>query len=144
MSSEYGTDPVVEIAPAKKAPAARKAPVFKPKSAKKKSDTAAASHKRRNYNSYGTFVYKVLRQVHPDTGISKRAMDIMDSFVNDIFERIASEAGRLAHSNKRQTITSREIQTAVRLIMTGDLASYAVSDGTKAVTRYNAGVLSHG
>uniref|UniRef100_A0A667XE93 H2B clustered histone 13 n=2 Tax=Myripristis murdjan TaxID=586833 RepID=A0A667XE93_9TELE len=43
-------------------------------------------------------------------------MGIMNSFVNDIFERIAGEASRLAHYNKRSTITSREIQTAVRLL----------------------------
>ena len=34
----------------------------------------------------------VLRQVHPDTGISNKAMAILNSFVNDIFERIATEA----------------------------------------------------
>ena len=129
--------------PAKKAPAAtkgpaKKMPVKKPASgaAKKATD---ASRRKRNYNSYGTFIYKVLKQVHHDTGVSKRAMDIMDSFVNDIFERIAVEAGRLARSNKRQTITSREIQTAVRLILPGELAKHAVSEGTKAVTKYTAG-----
>jgi len=80
----------------------------------------------------------VLKQVHPDTGISKKAMLIMDNFINDIFERIASEAGRLARYNKRHTITSREIQTAVRLILPGELAKHAVSEGTKAVTKYNS------
>jgi histone H2B len=30
--------------------------------------------------------------VHPDTGISNKAMAILNSFVNDIFERIATEA----------------------------------------------------
>jgi histone H2B len=65
-------------------------------------------------------------------------MAIMNSFVNDIFERIAMEAGRLARYNKRQTITSREIQTAVRLLLPGELAKHAVSEGTKAVTKYNA------
>ncbi|KAG7269588.1 hypothetical protein CRUP_028640 [Coryphaenoides rupestris] len=59
--------------------------------------------------SYAIYVYKVLKQVHPDTGISSKAMGIMNSFVNDIFERIAGEASRLAHYNKRSTITSREI-----------------------------------
>jgi hypothetical protein len=34
----------------------------------------------------------VLKQVHPDTGISNKAMAILNSFVNDIFERIATEA----------------------------------------------------
>ena len=49
-------------------------------------------------------------QVHPDTGVSSKAMSIMNSFVNDVFERIAAEASRLAHYNKRSTISSREIQ----------------------------------
>lgn len=34
----------------------------------------------------------VLKQVHPDTGISNKAMAILNSFVQDIFERIATEA----------------------------------------------------
>ena len=77
-------------------------------------------------------------QVHPDTGVSSKAMSIMNSFVNDVFERIASEASRLAHYNKRSTISSREIQTAVRLILPGELAKHAVSEGTKAVTKYTS------
>ncbi|CAL8288808.1 unnamed protein product [Boreogadus saida] len=88
--------------------------------------------------SYAIYVYKVLKQVHPDTGISSKAMGIMNSFVNDIFERIAGEASRLAHYNKRRTITSREIQTAVRLLLPGELAKHAVSEGTKAVTKYTS------
>jgi hypothetical protein len=36
------------------------------------------------------------KQLHPDTGVSSKAMSIMNSFVNDIFVRIASEASRLA------------------------------------------------
>ncbi len=88
--------------------------------------------------SYAIYIYKVLKQVHPDTGVSSKAMSIMNSFVNDIFERIASEASRLAHYNKRSTITSREIQTAVRLLLPGELAKHAVSEGTKAVTKYTS------
>src|ERR1700691_1607317 len=80
----------------------------KPKSAGEKK----RHHRRRE--SYNIYIYKVLKQVHPDTGVSGKAMAIMNSFVNDIFERIASEASRLSHYNKRTTITSREIQTAVR------------------------------
>ena len=76
--------------------------------------------KRKRKESYAIYIFKVLKQVHPDTGISSKAMSIMNSFVNDIFERIAAEASRLAHYNKRSTITSREIQTAVRLLLPGE------------------------
>ncbi|KAI6226776.1 Histone H2B [Aphelenchoides besseyi] len=88
--------------------------------------------------SYAVYIYRVLKQVHPDTGISSKAMSIMNSFVNDVFERIAAEASRLATYNKKSTISSREIQTSVRLILPGELAKHAVSEGTKAVTKYTA------
>ncbi|KAL7672895.1 hypothetical protein ACOME3_007774 [Neoechinorhynchus agilis] len=103
---------------------------MKPKGDKKR-------HKKRK-ESYAVYIYKVLKQVHPDTGISSKAMSIMNSFVNDIFERIAHEASRLAHYNKKSTISSREIQTAVRLLLPGELAKHAVSEGTKAVTKYTS------
>ena len=94
--------------------------------------------RRKRKESYGIYIYKVLKQVHPDTGVSSKAMSIMNSFVNDIFERIAFEASQLAQYNKRSTITSREIQTAVRLLLPGELAKHAVSEGTKAVTKYTS------
>ncbi|XP_042206316.1 histone H2B-like [Homarus americanus] len=93
--------------------------------------------KRRRKESYSIYIW-VLSKVHPDTGVFLQAMSIMNSFVNDIFERIAAEASRLAHYNKRSTITSREIQTAVRLLLPGELAKHAVSEGTKAVTKYTS------
>jgi histone H2B len=56
----------------------------------------------------------------------------------DIFERVATEASKLAAYNKKSTISSREIQTSVRLILPGELAKHAVSEGTKAVTKYSS------
>lgn len=94
--------------------------------------------RKKRVSTYGTYIYKVLKQVHPDTGISSKAMSIMNSFVNDIFERIANEASKLSHHTGRSTISSREVQTAVRLILPGELAKHAVSEGTKAVTKYTS------
>ena len=96
------------------------------------------NRKRSRKESYSVYMYKVLKQVHPDTGILSKAMGIMNSFVNDIFERNAGEASCLVHYNKRSTITSREIQTAVRLLLPGELAKHAMSQGTKAVTKYTS------
>ncbi|XP_057356650.1 histone H2B type 2-F isoform X4 [Manis pentadactyla] len=121
--------------PAKSAPAPKKGTK---KAVTKVQKKDGKKRKRSRKESYSVYVYKVLKQVHPDTGISSKAMGIMNSFVNDIFERIAGEASRLAHYNKRSTITSREIQTAVRLLLPGELAKHAVSEGTKAVTKYTS------
>lgn len=164
-----------------KAPAG-KAPAEKKEAGKKTAAAASGEKKKRGKTrkeTYTTYIYKgmfffeswtrfggrfastnasfaVLKQVHPDTGISTRAMSILNSFVNgmssfrgcfrqlpltdspDIFERIATEASKLAAYNKKSTISSREIQTAVRLILPGELAKHAVSEGTKAVTKYSS------
>eukprot|EP00798_Chlamydomonas_sp_ICE-L_P000576 gene576-biopygen314 len=69
---------------------------------------------------------------------TSKAMGILNSFINDIFDKIASEAARLARYNKKPTVTSREIQTAVRLVLPGELAKHAVSEGTKAVTKFTS------
>lgn len=110
------------------------------KAAKTQKTPRTGDKKRRKSRkeSYSVYIYRVLKQVHPDTGVSSKAMSIMNSFVNDVFERIGAEASRLAHYNKRSTISSREIQTAVRLILPGELAKHAVSEGTKAVTKYTS------
>ncbi|KHN75679.1 Histone H2B 1 [Toxocara canis] len=108
------------------------------KAAKSQKPRGDKKKRMRRKESYSVYIYRVLKQVHPDTGISSKAMSIMNSFVNDVFERIAAEASRLAQYNKRSTISSREIQTAVRLILPGELAKHAVSEGTKAVTKYTS------
>jgi len=76
--------------------------------------------------------------VHPDTGISKKGMSIMNSFINDIFDRIATESAKLCRYSKKATVSSREVQTAVRLMLPGELSKHAVSEGTKAVTKFSA------
>ena len=94
-------------------------------------------HKKRS-ETFSSYIFKVLKQVHPDIGISNKAMMVMNSFVTDIFERIAREGARLVDMNDRNTLGSREIQTAVRLVLPGDLAKHAVSEGGKAVAKFDA------
>ena len=50
----------------------------------------------------------------------------MNSFINDVFERVAGESGKLTRYNKKATPSSREVQTAVRLMLPGELAKHAV------------------
>ena len=114
-----------------------------PKTIKKTAKAAKAAKKggdrkkkKKGVERYNSYIYKVLKQVHPDTGISKRAMSVMNSFINDIESKISEEGGKLARYNKSKTLNSREIQTSVRLLLPGELAKHAVSEGTKAVTKY--------
>ena len=114
-----------------KAPAKKTAKKVAEKRSSRKRSTAKAE-------TYKIYIYKVLKQVHPDTGISSKAMSIMNSFINDIFDKISVETTNLARYNKKPTVTSREIQTAVRLILPGELSKHAVSEGTKDVTKFTS------
>ncbi|XP_078069914.1 histone H2B 1/2-like [Mustelus asterias] len=109
------------------------------KKAQKKQVTNSGKKRRRfRKESYSLYIYKVMKQVHPDTGISSKAISIMRSFVKNIFKRITGEASSCCHYNMRSTISSPAIQTAVRLLLPGELAKHAVSEGTKAVTKYTS------
>ncbi|CAH8251558.1 unnamed protein product [Arabidopsis lyrata] len=101
----------------------------KKKKKKKKRDDLAGDEYRR-------YVYKVMKQVHPDLGITSKAMTVVNMFMGDMFERIAQEAARLSDYTKRKTLSSREIEAAVRLVLPGELSRHAVAEGSKAVSNY--------
>mmetsp|Transcript_93791 Transcript_93791/g.271039 ORF Transcript_93791/g.271039 Transcript_93791/m.271039 type:complete len:134 (-) Transcript_93791:172-573(-) len=105
------------------------APGEKPEGVKKKT--------KKHTQSYQGAIYKVLKQVHPKMRISKQAMSIMESCVLDTFERLAKETNNLCRMSRKDTVTSREIQSAVRLCLPGELSKHAVSEGCKAVMNYN-------
>jgi histone H2A len=79
------------------------------------------------------YIRKVLKQVHPDITITTEAINEMNLLIHSVAEGIINKSSHLAKTNKKKTISSREIQTAVRLCFPGDLSQYAVSAGTKAL-----------
>ena len=100
-------------------------------------DVLINKHYNISNKTFNMYIYKVLKRVHPELGISKRSMYIMNSFVNDILHRIANEARNLTvfYSNS-EVLTAREIQTAVSLILTGELRKHAIKEGIKAYNKY--------
>lgn len=124
-----------KISPKKEAvPGAPAASTKRPKASVVSGDR---KNKKKRNETFSLYIYKVLKQVHSDIGISKKAMDIMNSFVHDIFERIALESSKLVRYNKRRTLTSKEIQTSVKLLLPGELARHAVAEGSKAISKFS-------
>lgn len=96
--------------------------------------------KKRNNDSFSNYLYKVLKQVHPDVGISSKAMTVMDNFVVDVFERLSSEAASVIAHSPKDTLQARDYITAARLVLPGELAKHAVSEATKSITKYSQAV----
>lgn len=105
--------------------------------------TGAGRRKKRT-ETYNRYLFRVLTQINGgagrELGMSKAAMRVMNSFCNDVFDRITAEAARLCRTNKRKTVSTREIETAVNLILGGgsELGTHARAEATKALTNSRA------
>ncbi|RDY12930.1 hypothetical protein CR513_02211, partial [Mucuna pruriens] len=84
---------------------------------------------RRCVEGYQRYVYRVLKQVHPEMGISSKCMTVLNNLMNDMFERLAGEAARLKDYTGHMTLSSREIQGAVKLVLPGELGKHAIAEG---------------
>ena len=101
----------------------------------KKSAPKRTYHRRRK-ETFNIYIYKVLKQVHPEFGMSKKAMSVMNGFVYDSFDRIATEAGKMVKYNKKSTLDARSVQAACKLILPGELSKHAETEANKAVNKY--------
>ena len=100
------------------------------------SKTVKSTRSRRSKETFKTYIFKILKQVHPKVGISKKSMVILNNFVMDTFDKLAAEASSLAHTNNRDTLSGRDVQSAIRLVLPGDLSQHALSEASKAMTKY--------
>ena len=103
--------------------------------AKSSSTKKAAKHHRKGKRTFTSFVRKSLKAVNKELTLSSKAAAIVNSFIAHQFDRIATEAAALARASKRSTLGSREVQTAVRLLLPGDLAKHAIAEGVRAVSK---------
>eukprot|EP00584_Thalassiosira_punctigera_P010334 CAMPEP_0172526100 /NCGR_PEP_ID=MMETSP1067-20121228/1098_1 /TAXON_ID=265564 ORGANISM="Thalassiosira punctigera, Strain Tpunct2005C2" /NCGR_SAMPLE_ID=MMETSP1067 /ASSEMBLY_ACC=CAM_ASM_000444 /LENGTH=138 /DNA_ID=CAMNT_0013309539 /DNA_START=69 /DNA_END=485 /DNA_ORIENTATION=- len=115
--------------------AAAKASVVKKDGKKKKRSRTGKSTKP----SFSTYIYRVLKETHPEIGITKKSMGIMNDFVIDMMDKIASEAKTdLAISGKEKTLREWHVNTATKLVLPGELKKHGVNEGTKAIRNFNA------
>jgi histone H2A len=91
--------------------------------------------------SFKPYIQIVLKQVHPDTAINSSALNMVNSMAEIIAKKVMSNANRMALHSELKTISSREIQSAIRVCLPGELGKHAVSEGVKAVTKFvSAGI----
>jgi histone H3/H4 len=101
-----------------------------------KSKSIRKVHKKQR--GFDVYIQKVLKQVHPDTRISTKASYQMNKLLELLGGELVQKAHFFAAQSNVITITSREIQSSVRMIIPGELGKHVVSEGVKAVTKWNA------
>ncbi|KAH0284370.1 histone-fold-containing protein [Aureobasidium namibiae CBS 147.97] len=93
--------------------------------------------RKTDFSNFSIYIFRVLKQIHAENGISKNAMQIMNDFIKDLFTRIAELACDLCKKLKKATLQAHEIQTAIKLILPGGLADHAQGEGAKALRNFN-------
>ena len=88
-------------------------------------------------DSLQIYIFRQLKKVHPEMGISKSAMLSLNSMILDIYRKVSRAATELSRSNKSMTLSANDIQSAVKLCIPGEIGKLSVSEGTKALTHYN-------
>ena len=81
--------------------------------------------------SFKLYIFRLLKLVRPNNTISSKAMSIMNSLVNDMFNKIVEEAGKITKRNAKSTLGWREVNTAVRLLLPGELAIHACAEAVR-------------
>lgn len=97
--------------------------------------------KKKNYDTYRTFIQKLLQVEHPG-GIGGGALDIIDSYVKINHDKLIHNADLiLRHSNKK-TMSEREIFSAVLLAVGDNFAVEANRAGHEALEAYTSNLSS--
>lgn len=91
--------------------------------------------KKPNVDNFSPFIYKVLKQVHSELGISVKSMRIVNDFVCGVRNRLLREAVSVCELSQARTLDATSIVAAVRLVLPGELAMHSVSESTKAVAK---------
>jgi len=94
------------------------------------------TRKKARKQTWVMYIYKCLKHVHPEIGISSKAMRILNNFVDDLFEKIQSQAVELTKLRKAKTLSAREIQTAIRVTIPGELSRNAIIEGVKSANQF--------
>lgn len=65
--------------------------------------------RKKHGHSYSIYIYKIIKQVHPEIGVTKKSMAIFNSYVDDIFYRICNESKSLVLHRNKQTISAHDV-----------------------------------
>lgn len=92
--------------------------------------------KKKKNHYFEIFISKVLKQISADTYLTINTKQQLNSFLCILCKYIATCAIDLTIYIKKKTISEKEINGAISMIITGELLDNSISEGNKAVNNY--------
>ena len=102
------------------------------------SKTEQVRRHKKKFTSFSLYIYKVLKTISNDIGISQKGMKVVNSLVSDLFEQLALESSKLVRYNNKRTLSSTDVQAAAKLLLTDDLSQHANMEAGKALQKFNS------
>lgn len=88
--------------------------------------------------SFNTYNMRLLKAIEPTATLSKESKHVMDSLIHDFMLRLADETQSLLRETNKKTLTRREVDASIRLVLGKELAHYARKEGVRACTMFKA------
>ena len=95
-----------------------------------------AKHTRRAKPTYQNYIYKLFRIIGPELRISKKSIEVMNSFMYDMFDRISEHGFQFAKTRHRSTLGANEIEAAAKLILGQEIFKECEEKYKKCMQRY--------
>lgn len=124
----------------------RKDAAGKKKVVKAKEEPKAETKTRKRGSGFTSFkvsIRRLLNSLHPDAGVSKNGMSVLNSFAHDIYEKLATEGSTLMKYQKAQTLSGSHILGAIKLVLPTSIAEVAITEAKKAETAYTKAAGKH-
>lgn len=91
--------------------------------------------KKKRKETFAKYIFQIIKEKDEKQQISKKAMKILNSFICDMFDKIARESSHLSKSQKRGTLILDDAVFATRLVLPRELWNTLV-EGINAYAKY--------
>lgn len=100
------------------------------------SNKKSGVHSVMDPSSFQTYIFRVLKEVKPTSTISKKAIHLINNILAELFLKIMSESRHLMIFSKKQTLSSKEIESAIKLHFPGELQKLAIQTSKQSLVKF--------
>ena len=88
--------------------------------------------KKKKSHMFETYISKVLKQISPSNGITNNAKQQLNSILCHIIKHISMLTVKLTMAGKKKTISLKEVENSLILVLSGKLLENSLKEGKKS------------
>ncbi|GBN29861.1 hypothetical protein AVEN_225082-1 [Araneus ventricosus] len=88
---------------------------------------------RREELSFKPYILRMKKIVSPDMKLSSIALEDLDNLISNVYEIYCSELQLLSSHTKKKTLTAKDVESATKLCIPGNMKNKAMDFGRRCV-----------